>query len=239
MGERDAACRRAPNSWSAQSPSLELAYYTSIDSRGELMKKILTLGAAIGAMAFSATVALSADMETPAAFDWSGFYVGAYIGYIDFDTEIANVDNSFDGITGGAIAGFNHQIDQIVLGLEGDIGFTDADGNFALPVLHSQEVDMTYAVRARLGYAIDNTLLFVQGGVAFADFEANTPIGNVDDTVVGFQIGGGVEHAFTENFSVRLDALYSDYGSTENIPGTALDFDVESFTARVGVNFLF
>jgi outer membrane immunogenic protein len=204
------------------------------------MKKFLALSVAAAGLAVSSVAALSADVETPAAFDWSGFYFGAYVGYVDFDTEILNVDNSFDGITGGAIAGFNYQIEQIVLGLEGDIGFTDADGAFAAPVVHSQEVDMTYALRARVGYAIDNTLLFLQGGVAFADFEVNAPgLFTLDDTVVGYQVGGGVEHAFTENFTVRLDALYSDYGSTKNIPIAPADFDVESFTARVGVNFLF
>jgi outer membrane immunogenic protein len=203
------------------------------------MRKILMIGAALGVMA-SVSPAMSADIDPPAAFDWTGIYIGAYLGYTDFETEILGVDNSFDGITGGGILGANYQINQIVLGLEGDVGFTDADGSFAAPIAHSQDVDMTYAIRARLGYAIDNTLLFLQGGVAFAEFDAASGGGSIlNDTVTGWQIGAGVEHAFTDNITVRLDGLYTDYGSTDDISLVPVGFDVENFTVRLGVNFLF
>jgi outer membrane immunogenic protein len=204
------------------------------------MKKLLLAGAAICALAFSAVTASAADIDPPAAFDWTGFYLGGYVGYTNFDTEILGVDNSFDGFTGGGILGANYQMDQIVIGLEGDIGVTGADGDFAAPIAHSQEVDMTYAIRARLGYAVDNTLFFLQGGVAFAEFSAASGGASIlDDTVSGWQIGAGIEHAFTENITVRLDGLYTDYGSTDDISVAPAGFDVTNFTARVGVNFLF
>jgi outer membrane immunogenic protein len=99
---------------------------------------------------------------------------------------------------------------------------------------------MTYAIRARFGYAIDNTLLFLQGGVAFAEFGAESGgVSILDDTLTGWQIGAGVEHAFTENITVRLDGLYTDYGSTDDISVAPAGFDVENFTVRLGVNFLF
>ncbi len=204
------------------------------------MKKFLMIGAALGVMAMSSTAAMSADIDPPAAFDWTGIYLGGYVGYTNFDTEILGVGNSFDGITGGGILGANYQINQIVLGLEGDIGFTSANGDFTAPIAHSQDVDMTYAIRARLGYAIDNTLLFLQGGVAFAEFGAESGGASIlDDTVSGWQIGAGVEHAFTENITVRLDGLYTDYGSTDDISVAPAGFDVTNFTVRLGVNFLF
>jgi outer membrane immunogenic protein len=202
------------------------------------MRSILTIGTVLGVMALASPAAMSADIDpAPAAFDWTGIYLGGYVGYTNFDTEIGGVDNSFDGFTGGGILGANYQINQIVLGIEGDVGFVDADGDFAAPIVHSQEVDMTYAIRARLGYAIDNTLLFLQGGVAFAEFNAEDAVGVslADETLTGWQIGAGVEHAFTDNITVRLDGLYTDYGNT----GGAADFAVENFSARLGVNFLF
>jgi outer membrane immunogenic protein len=204
------------------------------------MKKLLMIGVAVGVMSVSSTAAMSADVSAPVAFDWTGLYFGGYVGYTNFDTEILGADNSFDGITGGGIIGANYQIDQIVMGLEGDIGFTGANGNFVAPIAHSQDVDMTYAVRARLGYAADNTLFFLQGGVAFAEFGADAGgVSILDDTLTGWQIGAGVEHAFTENITVRLDGLYTDYGNTDDITVAPAGFDVINFTVRLGVNFLF
>lgn len=209
--------------------------------KGDLfMKKCILAGVALGVISLSASAAMSADMDASGQFDWTGIYLGGYVGYTNFDTEILGVDNSFDGITGGGILGVNYQIDRVVLGVEGDVGFTGADGNFNLPIVHSQDVDMTYAIRGRAGYAMDNTLLFLQGGVAFASFNADAGGANIlDDNVTGWQIGAGVEHAFTENLTVRLDGLYTDYGKTKDITVAPANFDVKNVSVRLGVNFLF
>jgi opacity protein-like surface antigen len=76
-------------------------------------------------------------------------------------------------------------------------------------------------LRARLGYAIDRTLLFVTGGIAWADYEAKIVsipvlIGKpqlLDDTLTGWQIRGGIEQALEDNITLRLDYLYTRYDS--------------------------
>jgi outer membrane immunogenic protein len=205
------------------------------------MKKIFLIGSALSAIVLGTTSTLAADFAPPAStFDWNGVYVGGYLGYINFDSEILGASNSFDGVNIGGIIGANYQMDQFVLGVEGDLGWTNADGSFTAPVVHTQEVDLNYALRARAGYAIDNTLLFLQGGVAFAEFKAKQGAATIlDDTLVGFQVGAGLEHAFTEHVTVRLDGLYTNYGKSDNITLAPAGFDVEDWRARIGVSYLF
>ena len=81
----------------------------------------------------------------------------------------------------------------------------------------STYLDMNYlaTLRARAGWAADNTLLYVTGGFAAAEMEFGGLVGpwpyvNDSDTqwTYGWTIGGGIEYAVTENFSVGLEYLY-------------------------------
>ena len=108
------------------------------------MKKYLLAGALVVA---SSSLALAADIE-PApepVYDWTGFYLGLNAGAawnnssVDNNFDQNNIDPAFanqieDGIegdqtafTGGAQAGYNWQIDSIVLGLEADFNYLGFD----------------------------------------------------------------------------------------------------------------
>ena len=89
----------------------------------------------------------------------------------------------------------------------------------------------------RIGYATDRTMLYVKGGVAFlnAEFTSNyvgqnwstvDPGGcrcqpnpstfgafGQDETLWGWTIGVGVEHALSENWSLKLEYQHFDFGS--------------------------
>src|SRR3954451_22962988 len=66
------------------------------------------------------------------AFSWTGFYVGGELGWIQTNPRYASgallagapflVTSGTDknSLTYGALAGYNYQVGQIVLGLEGD-----------------------------------------------------------------------------------------------------------------------
>ena len=61
--------------------------------------------------------------------------------------------------------------------------------------------DSLESLRGRLGFAFDKFLVYGTGGVAFEDFNDS-----------GWVAGGGVEYAFTPNWSVKVEYLYFDLG---------------------------
>jgi outer membrane immunogenic protein len=171
-------------------------------------------------------VAHAADIETaPAPYDWSGFYVGLHAGYlwgdvaIEEEGEEAAEGGEIDGFAGGALAGFNVQLDPLVLGIEGDIGWTDADGDGTEPQ-PDPEYDYHYDlnwighVRGRAGFAFDNALIFVAGGLAIADLDIEQERVNVGSggTYYGWTIGGGVDFAFSDTLIGRVEYLHDEFG---------------------------
>ncbi len=74
-------------------------------------------------------------------------------------------------------------------------------------------------LRARAGFALDNTLLYVTGGLAAVDMEFGAvmvqPPQSDSQWVYGWTAGGGLEHAFTQNFSGRIEYLYVDLHDTD------------------------
>lgn len=211
-----------------------------------MMKKVLLAGSALLAGLSIASAAQAADMAPVAAgYDWTGFYVGANAGVawnnssIDGDfvsNDVRLLDNSIDGdqtvFTAGGLLGYNYQIDQIVLGIETDInylGFSDdRKRDFAFDGLDvttksSFEADWFGTIRGRLGFAIDNVLIYGTGGAAYGHMNANGKVtatdgvdtavwkGSADSTNWGWTVGGGAEYGI-DNWSLGLEYLYVDLG---------------------------
>lgn len=209
------------------------------------------LAAAIIAMSSAGTFAtdLPLPMVTkapparPAAapITWSGLYVGGQFGYlwgrthVDDDGVTTEHNARTNGIVGGAMIGYNFQIERLVFGLEGDFGWTNAHGVGTAPPPpppppglisvtshgpNSYDARWTSHVRGRFGYAFDNWLVFAAGGFAAADLSFHE--GAIGTTVVpapvtggkyyGWSVGGGVEQAFTANLVGRVEYFYDDYG---------------------------
>ncbi len=196
------------------------------------MKKLL-LGLAF-ATTLAVPVSLAADLEPPppvddmrpATYDWSGAYFGVFgmaiaeDGHYDATSFCGCVsDPEMDGIGygGGVLAGINYQVDSFVLGIEGDWAFAGKVGE------NNDPAELTYlkfnniaTLRARAGFAQDYTLLYVTGGAAAVDTEFGGLVGPVATAVDvsdsawlwGWTAGAGIEHAFTDNFHVRLEYLY-------------------------------
>jgi outer membrane immunogenic protein len=167
------------------------------------MKKYVLVAAAL---AVTMSQANAADMygrgsfkDGPIApvFSWTGFYIGANVGY-GFSDEYANRHLVFaapgviypdpanpfshtiemDGYFGGLQAGYNVQNGIFVFGIEGDIQLSDiADRSttaypagpffFAHTYTAEQDVEWFGTLRARLGLTTDQTLFYVTGGLAF------------------------------------------------------------------------
>jgi outer membrane immunogenic protein len=210
------------------------------------MKKILL--ASIAAAAFCGAPAIAADMPVKAPvykaspapmFSWTGFYVGAQIGYgwlddrqhLQSPTFSLNIEDRPHGIVGGGHAGYNWQVGQSVFGIEADLEGSGIKSTFPIgapfvATTGTERLNSQASIRARLGYAVDRVLFYATGGAAFAHFRDtySTPAGagffdSVSSTRTGWTIGGGVEVAAAGPWSSRIEYRYIDFGThTNNLP---------------------
>jgi len=210
------------------------------------MKKILLSSVAFLGLA---TGALAADLPSRRApapviaavpvFTWTGFYVGVNAGYgwnANDSITVGGVRFDLDdegGFVGGAQAGYNYQIGSFVVGLEGDIQYADFGGDDRFDFDGDGILDDDFnrsdwfgTVRARAGVAFDRALIYATGGFAFAD------------DATGWTVGGGLEYAFTNNLSAKIEGLYVNLDQDDN-GFFAIDNDAEFGVVRAGLNFRF
>jgi outer membrane immunogenic protein len=201
---------------------------------GIVLRKHLIVAAALVALTARSGAAADLPVRAPvhrtlrpiAAASWAGCYVGAEgggaWGQSRHDTAVGSTSDAYavrGGLAGGTV-GCNHQLGRWVVGLEGDLAWTDKSGSaveaapFPATFTSATRESWLASVRARLGWAADRWLLYVTGGYAVAAVEArilNPSIGlDVADTKVrsGFAVGAGIETAIADNWSVRLEYLY-------------------------------
>jgi outer membrane immunogenic protein len=186
--------------------------------------------------------ALAADLPSrnpppvfvPPVFTWTGFYGGLQVGYQWSDASLQDyslvtgapgvTEPTFheQGVMAGGHIGYLYQINQFVLGIEGDVNGSGYTGNGAsvtiTPLLYNTTISVEGSVRGRLGIASwDRLLIYATGGVAFAPIrdKYTNGLGLVDDittTRVGWTIGGGLQYAIDPHWSVRAEYRYTDYG---------------------------
>ena len=217
------------------------------------MKKCLIAATALSGLLAFAGSASAADLAAPVdpVHDWSGFYVGLQGGYgwgNDNNEVSGAIEEDLEGFVGGAHLGWNSQVDSIVFGLEADVEASFMDADLSAGV-NTADLDMNVlgSLRARIGYAIDAVLIYATGGLAVADFDYEISNGvateSFDDTPLGYTVGGGVEVAFTETLSGRLEYRYTDLGSesftSALFPVDTFDADYDFHAVRAGISWNF
>jgi outer membrane immunogenic protein len=176
------------------------------------------------------------------------------------------------GFLGGGQTGCNWQSGLIVYGLEGDFDYfhsrpsfanntnTLSDGVTPFAATQSLTTDFFATVRPRIGIAADRNLGYITGGAAFT--QVSYAEGYVDGAVppgagnttaskalVGWTVGAGWEHAWTNNWTFKLEYLFASFPTT-NAFGAIADStgganplhgsaDLVIQTVRAGVNFKF
>ena len=225
--------------------------------------------AGISALALLGGAASAADLATKypvkavapvvPVFSWTGFYIGGNVGWAWLSNDLV-VSPSFgipatsinvgdaNGFIGGLQAGYNWQFaNNVVIGIEADIEWADLGGNSTVIVgqagIASGSIDYLGTIRARVGYAFDRVLPYITGGVAYGKTDFGTIYGtSTSETNWGWVIGAGVEYAFTNNITAKLEYLYIDLdGSTYTIPSTlgSIQADTNTSALKVGVNYKF
>jgi outer membrane immunogenic protein len=177
------------------------------------------------------------------------------------------------GFMGGGYLGYNFQLNQsVVLGLEGDFQGTANSKSMTWKDskndvffrgkggTYSAGANMGWlgAINGRLGVANDRALFYAIGGVAWADASSSLDwtrnshwaSSSASKTLSGFDVGAGVEYAFTPNWVGRVEYRYygfsssydlnpstSDWNNNELAPGRIMPTSVN--TVRVGLGYLF
>jgi len=149
-------------------------------------------------------------------------------GAATIDGEDGTFD--LDGFVGGAHAGYNWQTDGLVLGVEGDIEYADlndevdilaSSGSGVLVGVDEVEVNWLGSLRLRAGFAVDRALFYATGGLAVGGAkltskdELGDKFADENATKWGWTIGGGVEYAFTDDLSGRIEYRYTDLGKID------------------------
>jgi opacity protein-like surface antigen len=174
-------------------------------------------------------------------YNWTGFYVGGNLGggmaSSSFDDPCYYCSNAAPTggfFTGGGQIGYNYQFGKGLVGIEADV---IGNSNFKGSVLGGNDggilvvaakADVSGTIRGRAGLVVDNALVYVTGGAAWADVRQTgteflnwvadpafgTPTGftaNRSGILWGGVIGAGVEFALSPNWIVGGEFLHTKY----------------------------
>lgn len=160
-------------------------------------KRFLTAGLLLAALAGKASAADLPAKASPAAYDWTGFYLGGHMGYAwgnsNWTTtgasgafslaEPIDVFSEAGSFYEGLQAGYDYMLsNRYVIGVESDVsfpGFPNLSGisiggssTFSSPATETEtysETALTFGtLRGRIGYAPDNWLFYATGGFAWS-----------------------------------------------------------------------
>ena len=170
-----------------------------------------------------------------------------------------------NGEVGGVQAGINFNIGRFVYGAEfdwtnldkSDLLF-DPDGSSATGNRFNDNAEVSLdwiaSARARVGVTSARTLFFATAGIAWieGDYTArNRNFGNVNEGTTdiretGFVVGGGMEHALTDNILIRFEGLHYEFDDRQSTSTLTTDSDPGDFAEinditvfRVGASYKF
>jgi outer membrane immunogenic protein len=155
------------------------------------------------------------------------------------------------GVIGGAHAGYQLQLTQwswfsssgVVIGVEGSVDGTSINNTVFDPFSElavRTQVPVEGSIRLRAGVAWDRLLVYATGGAAFTSIKDSytDTTGFVTGTLgfapgvpgayeaitknrSGWTVGGGLQYAVTDNWSIGAEYRYSDFGHYTDYPFTS------------------
>lgn len=208
------------------------------------MKYALLLAAASIVAPLSAQAAdlpLSDPTMVVASAPWEGFYAGLQTSFGNYETKdnLGSPKLEMDAWSFGGFAGYNMQMDNVVLGLELDAAYHDASKVSALNIRN--RTTWSAGLSARAGYAIENFMPYLRAGVGFHDGELyRASTGQKSDTTHSyFEFGGGFEALVTDNVSLRAEVIHRMSSEESYTLNTTFKGDLNSTLGRFGVSYHF
>lgn len=206
----------------------------------------------------------TAPTPVPVAYNWTGIYLGLNGGYaFGQSTPMSLYSNGFsafdynvNGWLGGVSAGAQIESGRTLLGIEGDIDWTNSTGSGRGNIFFnggtrgqatlSSTVSSISTLRTRIGYAFDNFLFYGTGGIAITneassltgalgficgDGAANDPpCSSLTNLHLGLAAGAGIEYGITPNLSTKLEYMWVGAGALNTLSENMV---------RLGLNWRF
>lgn len=225
-----------------------------------------------------AGAAWAAPLSAAAPYSWTGCFVGFNVGgastsirqsaVVPSVVSLPSSPYDFTGqegsFTGGGQIGCNWQVyPKWVIGFESDINALNANRNVTFggenTIRGSQTTSLRWVgtFRGRFGYVWDRLFLYGTGGIAFGKVDSSvsasdTPsvfAGSYSAVRAGWAAGGGIEYAFTDKISGKVEYIHFDLGNANytvsSPPGAGSPASwittarVYGDIVRVGLNFKF
>ncbi len=266
------------------------------DSRFRSVRLVPFLMALGAASAFATDLPPAPALPPSPVFTWTGAYFGVNAGAaydflgaarlvplseanggIESGARPASVRAFDTGAALGGQVGYNYELGGraggMVAGVEADLDYTGLDatrpytGTGDVRSAFRAGLDDLGTVRARLGYAFGQFLVYGTGGLAYGSAFARDDLlapggsalrfhGSRSDTLVGYAAGGGVEYALpveslfnvfhSSAITAKVEYIHYDLGdlatpatSATNAGGYGVRYRLDGDLARVGLNYKF
>jgi outer membrane immunogenic protein len=205
-------------------------------------------------------------------FTWTGCYAGGQAGggfgqknlndsagIVSAISGFTSANQNVSGYMLGGQIGCDYQFAPTwVIGIEGAATGGNIHGSTAVatPALlgdsanYRATTDLLTSITGRVGYAWNNWLLYAKGGAAWASdrYSISDVLAAYDfegaENRFGWTAGAGVEWAFSDIWSVRLEYDYYGFGTRtvnfiDNVSATVgpLDIKQDIQVVKIGVNF--
>lgn len=191
----------------------------------------------------------------------------SWVDNFGIDWALGTVRTARNGGTAGAQIGYNWQRRCTVFGIEIDANWTSIKGTKDYSpdnVVGSTDLTLTDRLRwfgtarTRAGVVVDDLLIYATGGLAFGSIKhtwtLNDPVGAAVPTSEtfsssnsrwGWTAGVGTEWAWSNNLSIKAEALYVQFterrtsGASPNGPDALVRFDSQDsmWVSRIGLNY--
>jgi outer membrane immunogenic protein len=163
--------------------------------------------------------------------------------------------NTSGGLAGGTI-GYNYQLGQWLVGAEADLDWANIRGTFngTVPVAGaafslSSQLNWLDTTRMRLGWVWDHALFYGTAGAAVGGVtttaSASAAIAGLGATATaadtqtrfGWTAGAGVEYAFNNYLSGKVEYMYVNLGTQTQINVDSVKFNTNIVRAGVNLHF--
>jgi outer membrane immunogenic protein len=212
--------------------------------------------------------ALAADVAAPVykarpaavapAYNWTGFYFGVngggawgHTAWLYEGRQIVDPShNSHGGLVGSTI-GFNYQFSSNwIAGIEADWDWADIKGSHPCPNPDFNCESMLSSLgtlRGRIGTTWNRWFVYGTGGLAWVHAKIDTLLLNAGEEFAtrswekGWTVGAGVEWAFADNWSAKLEYLHYEIGTHAYAVdgGILVDAKFQGELIRAGLNYKF